>query len=112
MFPAQAPLPTDSSFPFQPDAGIQTSIRIAESLLGSSVAATRQIAGKFPKFGAPAGKVSCPAATGSAKVTLARGRASLARFSQGVAAARGNANTITSTRYFMSCHILERLQAG
>ena len=33
-------------------AGIQTSILMSESLVGFSVAATRQMAGRFPKFGA------------------------------------------------------------
>src|SRR5580698_106604 len=107
MLPAQAPLPTDSNFPFHPDAGIQTSIRMAESLLGSSVAATRQMAGKFPKFGpgkpgnvgtAPAGKVSCPAPTACANVRVACGRASLARSSQEVAARSGQAEAIAKTR--------------
>src|SRR5437016_11479455 len=47
MLPAQAPLPTDSSFPFQPDMGSHTSIPISESLTGFSNATTRQNAGSF-----------------------------------------------------------------
>lgn len=115
MLPAQAPLPTDSSFPFQvddgPDVGIQTSILMSESLVGFSVAATRQIAGKFPKFGAgkpgnagtaPAGNASCPAGTDCANVTVECGRASLARLSQVPARSSGQESAITTTRYRMS----------
>src|SRR5580704_4715391 len=104
MLPAHAPLPTDSSFPFQP-AGIQTSILISESAVGFSVAATRHRAGRFPKFGAgkpgnvgtaPLGSVSWPAGTASARVTVACGKAILARLSQVPAAATDEeiANTI------------------
>src|SRR5580698_2197852 len=116
MFPAQAPLPTDSSFPFHPDVGIQISILMSESLVGFSVAATRQMAGRFPKFGgaapgkvgtAPADNVSCPASTACAKVIVACGRASLAKLSQGVAAASGKERAITSTRYRICLYMLE-----
>src|ERR1700722_7464685 len=105
MFPAQAPLPTASSLPFQPPAGIQTSIRIAESLIGFKVTATRQIAGKFPKFSAgepgnvgvaPAGKASCPAPTACANVTVACGRVRLARLSQEVPASSGQDSATTT----------------
>src|SRR3984957_17274799 len=111
MLPAHAPLPTDSSFPFHFVAGIQTSILMLESPLGFSVAATRQMAGRFPKFGggapgnagtAPGGRFSCPAGTAWAKVTVACGRASLAKLSQVLAAASGQESAITITRYRMS----------
>src|SRR5580765_4806845 len=72
--PSQAPLPTACSFPFQPDAGIQTSILMSESLDGVSVAATRQKAGRFanglpPRPARPLGIVNCPAATVCASET-------------------------------------------
>src|ERR1700677_421247 len=114
MLPAQAPFPTDSSLPFQLDAGIQTSTLMSESLVGFRVAATRQIAGKFPKFGAgnpgnvgtaPVGKVSCPAPTACANVTVACGRARLARVSQDGAASSGQETATTTTRVRIGpCH--------
>src|ERR1700722_5115147 len=114
MFPAHAPLPTDSSLPFQLVAGIQISIRIAESLVGFRGGATRQIAGKFSKFSAgnpgnvgtaPGGNVSCPASTGCANVTVACGRAKFARFSQEVAASSGQESATTTTRIRIGpCH--------
>src|SRR5271166_4532458 len=112
MLPAHAPLPTDSSFPFQAESGIQTSILISESLVGLSITATRQNGGSFEKLGAgnpgnvgttPGGSESCPAATVSAKVTVACGRARLAKFSQ-VAAARGQEEAATKTRNRMCIH--------
>src|SRR6202167_4136421 len=104
MLPAQAPFPTDSSLPFQLEAGIQTSTLMSESLVGLRVAATRQIAGKFPKFG-PAGKVSCPAPTACASVTVACGRDRLARFSQEVAASSGQERATTTMRVRIGpCH--------
>ena len=45
MVPAQPPLPTAWNLPFHPDEGSHTSILMSESLLGVSVAATRQKAG-------------------------------------------------------------------
>src|SRR6266849_1403255 len=45
IVPAHPPLPTAWNLPFQPDAGIQTSILMSESPVGFSVAATRQNAG-------------------------------------------------------------------
>src|SRR5580658_9985953 len=110
MLPAHAPLPTDSSFPFQVVAGIQTSILILESAVGFSVAATRHRAGRFPKFGAgkpgnvgsaPVGSVSRPAGTASARVTVACGKAILARLSQVPAAASDEESANTITRYRM-----------
>src|SRR5580700_8382271 len=109
MLPAHAPLPTDSSFPFQA-AGIQTSILISESPVGFSVAATRHRAGRLPKFGAgkpgnvgtaPLGNVSWPAGTDSARVTVACEKAFLVRLSQVPAAATDEEIANTSTRYRM-----------
>jgi hypothetical protein len=56
MDPAKPPFPTPSNFPFQPEAGIHTSIPISESLVGASVAATRQKAGMLAKT-SPSGAV-------------------------------------------------------
>src|SRR5271165_1927799 len=53
--PGKAAVPTPSNFPFQPEAGIQTSILMSESLVGFNLAATRQNAGMLVKvspFGA------------------------------------------------------------
>src|SRR5262245_25903110 len=50
MTPAHPPLPTASYLPFQPVMGSQTSTLISESLVGASVAITRQNAGK-PAYG-------------------------------------------------------------
>src|SRR5712691_5892200 len=103
MTPAHPPLPTAWNFPFQPDAGIQTSILMSESLDGFSVAATRQKGGrpaKGPRPGAgprprasgaverpgPAGGVNCPAATSCAIVIEVPGTASAARLSHVAAA--------------------------
>src|SRR5262245_21790419 len=97
MLPAQAPLPTAWSLPFQPEpaapepcaeAGIQTSILISESLDGVRVAATRQNAGKFakgfpPRPARPAGSVNCPAPTVWASVTATCGCENDERLSQG-----------------------------
>src|SRR5579872_4541061 len=50
MLPAHPPLPIDCSLPFQPDAGIQISILISESLEGARVAVTRQKAGRVANW--------------------------------------------------------------
>src|SRR6476646_2945540 len=74
MLPAHAPLPTACSLPFQPEAGIQTSILMSESLDGVSVAATRQKGGRAvngvpPRPARPFGAVNWPAPTVCASVT-------------------------------------------
>src|SRR5882724_1561990 len=51
MLPAHPPLPTASNFPFQPEAGIQTSISMCESVDGANTAATRQCAGRLAVAG-------------------------------------------------------------
>src|SRR5690349_5582487 len=103
--PAHPPPPTAWYLPFHPEAGSQTSALMSESLVGVSVARTRQNAGTFangfaaaprpaPLAPAPAsspragaGGAKAPAATGSAPSILACGSAIDARFSQAVDAA-------------------------
>src|SRR6185295_17949147 len=75
---------TIRNFPFQLAAGSHTSILMSESAVGFNVAATRQNAGRStnglpPR---PPGCVKAPAATVSAAVIVADGRASDARLSQ------------------------------
>src|SRR5215831_3351615 len=76
MVPAHAPFPTDSSFPFQPVSGIHTSILISESLVGLTVAATRQNAGRFLKASAPRPPcgVKPPGGTCCARVIVVLGK--------------------------------------
>src|ERR1700722_4198336 len=131
MFPAHAPLPTDSSFPFHPGpvpdrgapvAGIQTSILISESAVGLSVGATRQKPGRSATFGgrepgnagmAPGGNMSCPAGTDWAKVTVECGSGSFARLSQVPAAASGEESAITRTRHrICTLYVRHRLLAA
>src|SRR5216683_3085652 len=97
MTPAHPPLPTAWNFPFHPEAGSHTSILMSESVVGASVAATRQNAGRLangpgptpgPRPARPAGGVNCPAATGCAMVIVECGSASAARLSQVAEAAR------------------------
>jgi hypothetical protein len=75
--------------PFQPEAGIQTSILISESEEGASVAVIRQNAGSWPYFaalgGASAGGVNAPAATLSADAIVTLAREMEARFSHDAA---------------------------
>src|SRR6188508_427378 len=75
MLPFQPPLPTAWNLPFQPAAGIHTSILMSESAVGLSVAATRQNAGRsangLPPPRPPAGAGIAPAATVCASVTVA-----------------------------------------
>src|ERR1700678_787950 len=96
--PPSPPLPVPRNLPFQPDAGIHTSILISESLLGRAVAEMRQNAGRSLKFGpgapgkgggVPAGRMNWPAGTDSASVMVVFGMASDFKLSQ-VAAARGS----------------------
>src|SRR5690349_5526020 len=87
MLPVQPPLPTAWKRPFQPvlptapsarGSGSHTSILMSESLVGVSVAATRQNAGAAAKKrraagaggGAGRGGTNVPAATGSAALTV------------------------------------------
>src|SRR5580704_10014485 len=85
------------NFPFQPDAGIQTSILMSESVDGFSVAATRQNAGrpltactKAVGAGVPPaamGIVNARASTTRASVIVVFGSASDAKLSHVWAAA-------------------------
>ena len=97
MSPARPPLPTAANLPFQPDAGIHTSMAMAESLDGDSVAATLQNAGSVlncvnagcPGNPPPAGVggVKVPAATRFANVIIVFGNFAKRRLSQGAARA-------------------------
>src|SRR5205814_541809 len=85
----QPPFPLASNFPFHPEAGSHSSIFISESLVGLSVAATRQNAGSslnaafgsLPRPRPVAGAENAPAATGCAKVIVVSGSAKEARLS-------------------------------
>ena len=76
------------NFPFQPDAGSHTSILISESLVGVSVAATRQNSGSLAKTGSGPddpcvpGGTNAPGAICWAIVTFAFGNVSAAMDSQ------------------------------
>src|SRR2546422_6339504 len=91
MFPFQPPFPTVRNFPFQLEAGSQTSILMSESLDGFKVAATRQKPGRSSKRGAPprpaAGTVNAPGATDCAIVIVVSGSFRADRLSQEAAAA-------------------------
>src|SRR6266705_3036012 len=99
MVPAHPPLPTAWNLPFQPDAGIQTSILMSESLVGFSVAATRQNAGSAlnaaPGPPRAAGGVNSPGPIGCANVMVVSGNVSDARLSQ-VAAAAGTESAVAT----------------
>src|SRR5262245_11727918 len=89
MLPDHPPLPIPMNLPFQPSAGIQTSILISESEVGLMVAATRQKAGSWRKVfccaGLRLGRVKAPAATASALVMVVAGRERVAREEQSAA---------------------------
>ena len=91
------PLPTPINFPFQLEAGIQTSNLISESVEGLVITATRQKAGRslaatlvMPPRESGDGKgdggVNAPAETIWAKVIVVFGSLSAIRLSQAVAA--------------------------
>ena len=83
--PLQPPLPTIMNLPFQPVSGSHSSILMSESLLGVSVAAMRQCAGRSTgRAAAPAG-MNGPALTATALVMRACGSACLATASQDIA---------------------------
>src|ERR1017187_2932979 len=102
MVPAQPPLPTAWNFPFQPDSGSQTSIWMSESLVGFSVAATRQKAGSSLYWRAAAavtpGKLNSPAWTDRASVIVESGSASADRLSHEAATATIGARTAAVSR--------------
>src|SRR3569832_1769944 len=123
--PAQPKLPTPRNLPFQPATGNQTSTLKAESLLGLSMAATRQNAGFGASAAWPAtfipgwpmicdsgssGIWYCPAATSSAAVTVASGSASLASSPQdttGEAACAAKGSAMTNRPTPTTCRILD-----
>src|ERR1700722_4670592 len=74
MEPPQPPLPTARNLPFHPVTGSHTSIPISESLVGLSVAATRQ------KGGRP--EISFALLDTVASVMETPGEGDFARFSQ------------------------------
>src|SRR5262249_746168 len=106
MLPFQPPLPTASNFLFQLDAGNHTSILISESVVGLTVAATWQNAGKSPNCAPPRPPPArppppgenAPAATDCAIVMVVSGSFRPARLSHG-AADRGTtvSNTTNNT---------------
>src|SRR5262245_32185457 len=108
MVPANPPLPTTCSLPFQPLVGIQTSALMSERDAGFSVIATRQNSPSFANTFVPpaapprpAGGVNPPAAMVCAKVTVALFTGSDARLSHVAADAavgRNTADTIATTR--------------
>src|SRR5262245_16673976 len=93
MAPAQPPLPTAWNLPFQPDDGNHTSILMSESGEGTSVATTRQKAGRVAKraafgpLGVSRGDWKLPAGTCSANVTTVFAAANLSSPWQAVSAA-------------------------
>src|ERR1700688_4445173 len=93
MAPDQPPLPTPMNLPFQPTAGIHTSILISESELGRIVAATRQKAGSCRNAvccpGLRLGSVKAPAATASALLMVVVGKESADKPSQPAPKAAG-----------------------
>src|SRR5687768_9906073 len=120
MLPAQPPLPTAWNFPFQPDAGNHTSILISESVLGVSVAATRQNSGSranaaaAPPPCAPpvVGSRKAPGGTTAAVVTVVCGNARVASSPHEAAAADAGHHSATArnrhatVRSFMVNHPL------
>src|SRR5579859_3575237 len=118
MLPAQAPLPTDCRFPFHPDSGSQTSILISESLLGVSVAATRQNAGTLRKdggclpLGGGRGEVKAPAATVSVMVIAAFWSLSAGRLAQVEAAKTGPGPKVMASRSAVVLVMIGRLHTS
>jgi hypothetical protein len=73
MVPANPPLPTVSSLPFQPEAGIQISKWITDTLVGLRTPCTSQKAGSS-SMGRPLGGVKVPAGIDFAKVMDVSGK--------------------------------------
>src|SRR5687768_10140671 len=102
MLPANAPLPTTWSFPFQPLTGSQTSALMFDCGVGFNVTATPQNAGSAAYGLAPparpprpAGGVKAPAATVCTAVTAVVAFASDVRLSH-VAASAALARRMTA----------------
>src|SRR5688500_15761047 len=103
MTPAHAPLPTDCSLPFHPADGSHTSILMSESLVGVSVAVTRQKAGRLLSAagfgtvtGGPPGIVNGPRATAWADVTVVFASVNDSRLSHVAALAAAGAAMVTT----------------
>src|SRR5437764_533242 len=92
MVPANPPLPTPRNRPFHAFNGIHTSILISESLVGVSVAATRQNGGRFINGWEAPGGTSDPAVTGVAMVIRVCGTFSSVSDSQRTVAAARDEN--------------------
>src|SRR5438552_3389989 len=118
MTPANPPPPTAWYFPFQFDAGSQTSTLISESLEGLRVAATRQNAGRSRNacgtaFAAVApmgvGGANAPAPTICAKVIAAFGSVRDAKLSHdtGAMAATSPSMVLADTESPMAIAIIE-----
>src|ERR1051325_682821 len=107
MDPVQPPLPLASNFSFHPAAGIHSSILISESLLGFTVWAPRQNAGRssnppalpLPFAPPPPAAVKPPAGTACAALIVVLGSVSELRLSQDAASAGRAANRINATRH-------------
>src|SRR5262249_35507300 len=103
IVPAHPPLPTAWKVPFHPVSGSQISTLISESLVGVSVAVTRQNSGSLAYIGgtaAPAGLgpggTTAPSGTCSAAVIVVCASASLASVSQGAALAEADTESVNS----------------
>src|SRR5262245_11688400 len=112
MTPAQPPFPTAWNLPFQPFAGSHTSILMSESVVGVSVAATRQNDGRVAYGFAPpaprrppSGGANAPGATTSTRSIVAAFNAVPARLSQVAADTRAADAAITIAASAMTLFI-------
>src|SRR3989442_10567576 len=95
--PAEPPEPSPRKLPFHVVAGIQTSTPIAEVLVGASVAATRQNAGRLSSVPDPGG-VKLPAGTDCVVMAVVPGGSAAARLSHGGAAKAGAGTKAIETK--------------
>src|SRR4051812_30545125 len=94
MTPWKPPPPVPRNLPFHVVLGSQTSILMAESLIGVSVAVTRQKAGRpLSVAGGVVGVTKTPVSLSAADVIVVCCSCRPARFVQGVAAAGAAAST-------------------
>ena len=87
--PAEPPEPSPRKLPFHVVVGIHTSTPISEVLVGVSVAATRQNAGRLVSGVIDPGGVKLPAGTDCVVMPVVPGGSAAARLSHGVAATAG-----------------------
>src|SRR3954468_22453438 len=113
MTPAQPPFPTAWNLPFQPFVGSHTSILMSESVLGVSVAATRQNDGRFayglappPPRRPPSGGTNVPGATTSARLIVPAFKAAPAKLSHVAADARVAATAVRNNASAMTTFIV------